>query len=149
MTDRERLKNILQPNCRTLPCPDCAYVLFGDEKYECGALVKADDIIAAGFADTIPIEYAHETAERHCRVLADELKAAELALELVLNETIDEECPYDHNMCEWTECSSCIAQSCELYNDRERDLNCWKKYFKEQAEQQLKEINDDKNNQNK
>ena len=85
MTDREILKNILQPNCKKVPCPDCAYVLFGDEKYECGALVKADDILAAGFTDTIPILALSRSQQR---LVDAEQRAdtAERALELVCSE---------------------------------------------------------------
>jgi hypothetical protein len=57
----------------------------------------------------------------------------EKALDLAIEESTDSECPREwYDDFDWESCRTCI-HDCELYEDRERDLKCWKRYYLEKA----------------
>lgn len=57
----------------------------------------------------------------------------EKALERACLEVVDHDCPHDFGTAEWPECRECLRMEEERY-DIQRDINCWKKYFLEEAD---------------
>lgn len=65
------------------------------------------------------------------------MKNFEKALEIVCELLADHECPNDYDLAEWAECGNC-HRGYEIRYDIQRDIDCWKKWALEKAEQEMK-----------
>jgi hypothetical protein len=61
----------------------------------------------------------------------------ERALDVMCNLLADHECPNDYDLAEWPECGNC-HRGYEIRYDIQRDIDCWKKWALEKAEQEMK-----------
>ena len=62
----------------------------------------------------------------------EEVKNTLKAFNISCEEASDSTCPGEHDLCNFDECDGCSHYS-ENYEDTERDINCWKKYYLQKA----------------
>ena len=61
--------------------------------------------------------------------IATQLAQYKKALELACTDIAEDYCPFNLNLVNWEECGVC-SHDCELHtSDRDRDINCWAKYY--------------------
>jgi hypothetical protein len=70
--------------------------------------------------------------------LLERVKVLERAFKLGFTEFAGDSCPYEFNYVDKPECINC-THDCEIRQDTERYLNCWKEYYLAQAKEAANE----------
>ncbi len=120
--------------CKAIDCPAFPGIIFG-----CEDTKKI-------FCRKCHAYQMHQYLKDHGQILEEgsgliarvreaeaELATHKRALTFFIADTVDDECPYEHDFVNWPECKDCPHDR-EMHVDRERDLKCWEKYCLEIAE---------------